>query len=213
MLPFRRKKFCFTFSVVVMNLRKLIPGRFSVAVGSLPFKLRGSSSGQSLIEIALLLPLLMMCAAYGVDFGYFFIASANLTSATRNAAEYSIQGYQSSGQITLPAAGPSSAITSVSSLVLADLAGLANSASQASVQVCSKSIGISGNATKCSSYGPTVQGSSSTAPQIDPEAPLFLLNRVDVTYTVSPPIPLTFFNVSLLPNLSFHRFVSMRVMD
>lgn len=204
----------FHFSAAVMNLRKLISGRSPVAVGSLPFRLRGSSSGQSLIEIALLLPLLLMCAAYGVDFGYFFIVSANLTSATRNAAEYSVQGYQSPGQISLPAAGPSSSITSVSSLALGDLAGLANSANQATVQVCSKSIGTSGKVTKCSSYGPSVPGGgASTAPQTDPEAPLFLLNRVDVTYTVDPPIPLTFFKVSLLPTLSFHRFVSMRVMD
>jgi hypothetical protein len=101
----------------------------------------------------------------------------------------------------------------VAALALGDLAGLANTASQATVQVCSKSIGISGNVTKCSSYGPTVSTSTATAPQTDPEAPTFLLNRVDVTYTVAPPIPMTFFSVSLLPTLQFHRFVSMRVMD
>lgn len=196
-----------------MNLRKLIPGHHRVAINSRPFRLRGSSSGQSLIEVAVLLPLLLLCAAYGVDFGYFFLVSANLNSATRSAVEYSVQGYQSAGQITLPAAGPSSTATSVSSLALGDLAGLASSATQATVQVCSKSIGVSGNVTKCSSYGPSVAGSNSVAPQTDPEAPLFLLNRVDVTYTVQPPIPLRFFSVSLLPNLAFHRFVSMRVMD
>jgi Flp pilus assembly protein TadG len=172
-----------------------------------------TSSGQSLIEVALFLPLLVLCGAYAVDFGYFFIVSANLTSSTRNAVEYSIQGYQTPGQATLPAAGPSSTITSVSALALGDLAGLANSATLATVQVCSKSVGTTGKATNCSSYGPTVSTSTSTSPQIDPEAPTFLLNRVDVTYKVQPPIPLSFFRVSLLPTLSFHRYVSMRVMD
>jgi Flp pilus assembly protein TadG len=174
-------------------------------------RFRATSSGQSLIEVAVLLPLLLLFAAYAVDFGYFFIVSANLASSTRNAAEYSIQGYQTPGQATLPAAGPSATTTSVSALALADLAGLANSAT--TVQVCSKSIGTTGNATNCLSYtGPSVS-STSTALQTDPEAPTFLLNRVDVTYTVQPPIPLSFFHVSLLPTLSFHRYVSMRVMD
>jgi Flp pilus assembly protein TadG len=190
-----------------------MPERSRVLTQLLPSGLRGTVSGQSLIEVALFLPLLVLCAAYAVDFGYFFIVSANLNSSTRNAAEYSIQGYQSPGQTALPVAGPGSATASVSALALADLAGLANSAMQATVQVCSKSVGISGKVTNCSSYGPTVSTSTATAPQTDPEAPTFLLNRVDVTYTVEPPIPLSFFKISLLPSMSIHRFVSMRVMD
>jgi hypothetical protein len=50
-------------------------------------------------------------------------------------------------------------------------------------------------------------------PATDPEAPTFLLNRVDVTYTVQPPIPLSFFSYPLLPSMKFHRQVSMRAMD
>jgi Flp pilus assembly protein TadG len=190
-----------------------MPERSRVVTHSLLPSFGTSASGQSLIEVALFLPLMVLCAAYAVDFGYFFIVSANLTSSTRNAAEYSIQGYESPGQTTLPVAGPSSATISVSALALADLAGLANSATQATVQVCSKSVGTTGKVTNCSSFGPAVSTSTATAPQTDPEAPTFLLNRVDVTYTVEPPIPLSFFSVSLLPKMSFHRFVSMRVMD
>ncbi len=171
------------------------------------------SSGQSLLEAAVFLPLIFLCAAYAVDFGYFFIVCANLTSSARNAAEYSIQGYQSPGQIVLPPAGPSTTNTSVAALAIGDLAGLSQSSTVATVQVCSKSVGTSGNVTKCSSYGPAVSTSTTTASQTDPEAPTFLLNRVDVTYTVQPPVPLTFFSVSLLPTLSFQRHVSMRVMD
>jgi hypothetical protein len=196
-----------------MILRTSPRSRPPAATRSRFFLFGTAASGQSLVEVAVFLPLLLLAAAYAVDFGYFFIVCANLTSSARNAAEYSIQGYESPGQSTLPAAGPSSTTTSVSALALGDLAGVANAGTLATVQVCSKSVGISGNVTKCSSFGPAVSTSTTTAAQTDPEAPTFLLNRVDVTYTVTPPVKLSFFGVSLLPTLSFRRFVSMRAMD
>jgi hypothetical protein len=103
-----------------------------------------------------------------------------------------------------------SSVTSVSALALGDLSGLASASTTTTVQVCSKSVGISNNLTQCASYGPA--GTTYT-PTADPEAPTFLLNRVDLTYTVHPPIPLSFFSYSLLPSLTFHREVSMRVLD
>lgn len=187
-------------------------GRRLVADNPSRCRFRGTD-GQSLVEVAVFLPILLLCAAYAVDFGYFFVVSANLTSSARSAVEYSIQGYSTPGQASLPSAGPSSSTTSVSALALGDLTSIANSGVQTSVQVCSKSVGTTGNVTNCSDYGPSVSSNSTTAVQTDPEAPTFLLNRVDVTYTVEPPIPLTFFSVSLLPTLSFHRYASMRVMD
>lgn len=204
-------KFCCTFAAVMKQPIQL-PRFIKRFVDVLPC-LRGASSGQSLVEVAFFVPVVFLCAAYTVDFAYFFIVSANLTSAARSAAEYSIQGYSSPGQTTLASAGPSSASASVCSLALGDLAGIANSGIQTSVQVCSKSVGVTGNVTNCSSYGPSESTNTTTAVQTDPEAPTFLLNRVDVTYTVEPPVPLTFFSVSLLPTLSFHRYASMRVMD
>ncbi len=172
-------------------------------------KLR-EDDGQSLLETALFLPLLVLLAAFAVDFGYFFIVAANLSSSSRNAAEYSIQGYESPGQGALPAAGPLSSVTSVSALAVGDLSGLASASTTTTVQVCSKSIGVTNNVTQCANYGPA--GAAYT-PGTDPEAPTFLLNRVDVTYTVQPPIPLSFFSHPLVPSLSFHRQVSMRVLD
>jgi Flp pilus assembly protein TadG len=172
-----------------------------------------SNRGQSLVEVAVLLPIFVLLAAYAVDFGYFFMVCSNLVSSTRNAVEYSIQGYQSPGQSALPAAGPATSTASVSALALGDVAGLADSATTTSVQVCSKAVGISSNVTKCSDYGPASSYNTATAAQTDPEAPTFYLNRVDVTYTIQPPMPLSFFSVPLLPSLSFHRHVSMRAMD
>lgn len=166
--------------------------------------------GQSLVETAVFLPILILLVAYAVDFGYFFIVAANLTSASRNAAEYSVQGFDSPAQSALPIAGPITTNTSVAALAVGDLSSLAASATTTTVEVCSKSIGTTNNITNCSSYGPA--GTVFT-PAADPEAPTFFLNRVDVTYTVQPPIPLSFFSYSLLPTMKFHRQVSMRAMD
>lgn len=173
--------------------------------------LRYSAAGSSLLEVAVFLPIVVMCGVYAAEFAYFFIISTTLLTSSRNAVEYSVQGYQSPGQIALPVAGPVATTSSVASLALADVGG--TNATTATVQVCSKSVGVSSNVTKCVSYGPTVSTSTATAPQTDPEAPTFLLNRVDVTYTVKPPIPVTWFKVSLVPSLSFHAHASMRMMD
>ncbi len=146
---------------------------------------------------------------YAVDLGYFFLVAANLTSSARGAAEYSVQGYESASQGVVPAAGPITSTSSVSALAVGDLS-LLDAATTTTVQVCTKSLGMNGNLPNCSSYGPS--GTSYT-PAADPEAPTFALQRVDVTYTVQPPVPMSFFNYSLLPQLNFHRQVSMRAAD
>jgi Flp pilus assembly protein TadG len=167
-------------------------------------------TGQSMVEIACFVPILMLLMGYAIDFGYFFIAAAVITSSARNATEYSIQGFQGPAQGTLPAAGPSTTTTSVAATALADLTGLVSSGTTTTVEVCSKANGMNGNVPNCTSYGPT--GTTYT-PAADPEAPRFVMQRVDVTYTVQPPIPMTFFKVTLLPSLKFHRVVCMRAMD
>lgn len=173
-------------------------------------RFRRDRAGASLVEIAVMIPLLALVMAYAVDYGYFFIAAANISSAAKNATEYSVQGYMSATQGTLPSAGPITTTNTVSALALSAVSSLLNSSTTTAIQVCSKSIGTNGSLTKCSSYGAT--GTSYT-PDADPESTHFYLNRVDITYTVQPPIPVSFFNVSLLPSMSFHRQVSMRALD
>ena len=56
-------------------------------------------------------------------------------------------------------------------------------------------------------------GTQQYAPDPDPEAPMFLLQRVDVLYTVQPPIPLSFFSLMLMPPLTLHRTVEYRAVD
>jgi Flp pilus assembly protein TadG len=169
-----------------------------------------STSGQSLVELAVAVPIMVILMAYAVDYGYFFIAAAGITFATRNAAEYASAGYQAPGQPTLPPAGPDTTTNTVSAEAIAGLATFNSSSTTTSVQVCSKSNGVANNVARCTSYGPSA---SSYTPAADPEAPNFVLQRVDVTYTVQPPIPLSFFKISLLPALTFHRQVSMRALD
>ena len=51
-----------------------------------------SQRGASLIELALTLPLLLMIALNALNFGYFFLVALNLSSASRSATLYAIQG-------------------------------------------------------------------------------------------------------------------------
>lgn len=162
-----------------------------------------------------MMTIMTMLLIYAVDFGYFFIVAANLTSAARNAAEFSIQGYQSPGQNSLPTPGPPNTANTVAALALADLGALAKSTTVTTITVCSAGIGTSNDYTKCDTYnyagGSTpYTATASTATEADPEAPTFYLNRVDVTYTVQPPIPVSLFGASLVPNARFHRYVVMR---
>jgi Flp pilus assembly protein TadG len=152
------------------------------------------ANGQSLLETALFLPVLLLVMAYAVDYGYFFFVAADLASASRNAMEYSIQGSQAPAQSPIPAAGPIGTAASIASLAVADV-NLLNASTTTAVQVCSASLGMNGNIPNCSSYGP---GGAAYTPATDPEAPTFVLQRVDITYTVQPPVPLRFFNVAHL---------------
>ncbi|WP_348269137.1 TadE/TadG family type IV pilus assembly protein [Edaphobacter paludis] len=152
--------------------------------------------GQSLIEVALFVPLFTLLIIYAVDFGFFFLAATTLTTAARNAASFAIQGVKSPSLAAEPAA------SLVQSLAIASI-GLPN-ASSAKVQVCSNSVGTpsASNIAQCTS--------STYTAGTDPESPIFQLNRVDIVYTVTPPIPLP---AGVFPNLTFHRYVEMRAIQ
>lgn len=177
--------------------------RFNRAGGSRPW-LRGEE-GQSLVELALMIPIFTILVCYAVDFGYFFLVATSLNSAARNAMEYGIQGTSSPAQ----AAQPSAAV--VANLAIASIGLSTASTSTVSIQVCSGAVGVTmpANTAQCTSPSTGAGGVSGT-PDTDPESPTFQLNRVDVVYTVTPPVPIP---VSILPTLTFHRMVEMRRMQ
>jgi hypothetical protein len=189
------------------------------------------TQGQSIIETALLMPIMLLIAFNAINFGYFFFVAVNLAAAPRAGAQYSIIGFSTPQSAAIPPPGPigagcptsaTSTDVYVCSLVFQDIAGvLANSAS-ATVRVCSSMAGTpigsgSGKHSACQTFGGgTVSGSA--AP--DPEAPLFILDRVDVQYAVSPiipafqlPTPAGPISLTLIPNLNFRRQISMREMN
>ena len=193
--------------------------------------LRGSS-GQALIETALILPLLLMIVLNAVNFAYFFLMTLNITAASRSAAIYSVMGSSTPASMAYANGGPSTTASTVSYLAIQDLTGAVYSPStQAGVQVCSSSVGIvnAGTAnmqTSCAKYG-TI--GSFPAAEPDPEksagstSPAFLLNRIDIAYQFSPPIPLSPFNIIVLATpicssgggtvtCTFYRHVEMREM-
>jgi Flp pilus assembly protein TadG len=182
-------------------------------------KLARNSSGQALIETAIMLPLLLVIVLNAVNFAFFFLMALNITSSSHSSGIYSVMGGATPAARALPPAGP---------LAYQDLTGAVStpSTSNTGVNVCSSTVGISGSGsttvTTCTSNG--AGGGFPSSAEADPEAPSFLLGRVDVAYKFSPPIPFSAFNLIVLaaPNCvssggtvtcTFYRHVVMREMQ
>ena len=166
------------------------------------------SRGQSLVETALMIPLLLVLILNAVNFGYFLLVTLNLTSAARSGIEYAIQGSSTVANTSLPTAVGTSA-TTVSSLISQELGSL-NSGTLA-VKICSLN-------RPCQTSG---SGGQFGTPDADPEsASGFALNRIDVSYTFTTLIPTAPFNLvvgsfptcRLNGNCTFNRHAEMRAM-
>jgi hypothetical protein len=191
-------------------------------------KFGGGSSGQALIETVLLMPLLLIIILNAVNFGYFFLMALNITSASRSSAIYSVMGSSTPAAMALPQAGPVGTTTTVSYLAIQDLTGAVYSPStKAVVHVCSPSVGILNPGTTTQKSDCTTFGSGSfPASDPDPEmnagntVPAFMLNRVDIAYQFTVPIPLFPFDAIVLVSsactssgtCTFYRHSIMRVM-
>lgn len=166
---------------------------------------RSQDEGQSLLETAVAMPLLLGIAFNLINLGYFWFMVLTLAAAPRQGVQYSTQG----GVAATSTASPSA--TAVSNLVYENMTNAAHGATttNTSVRVCTSTVGVDSttHVALCNSFGPAA---TFTAIAADPEAPVFVLNRVDVRYTVTPIIPGTAFNVVLPANMAFHRQVSMR---
>src|SRR5258708_30764813 len=113
---------------------------------------RRSSRGQSLLETALMMPLMLGGVLNAVNLGYFFFVTVNLSAAARTAAEYSVVGPGSPGTTAYPpacnklASCPGGGPT-VTDLLYQDLTGAVANATNANVTVCSPSVIVSGSGT------------------------------------------------------------------
>jgi len=169
--------------------------------------LRRDRTGQSLIEAALILPLLIMLAFNAINVGYFFCVCLNLTTASRMGVGYSASGTSSVLQAAVPSA------STVSSLVYENLTGTLPSAVHTPIRVCTLALGLTGSGSSqipnCASYGAHPGTFASLQP--DPEAPYLLLHSVDVEYAPTPLIPGSAFNL-FGSSLVFHRTTIMRAM-
>src|SRR5215469_13350407 len=166
-------------------------------------KLKRVSRGQSLIETALMLPLMLFLVLNADNFGYFFLMMINLTGASRTAGTYAIMGSSTPAASALPASGPSTNLLSVTYLTQQDLTGAVYNPTGASVQVCSpintngSGSGVNGSGTTqksncitCTGTSCGAVGTGSPQPDTDPEntatTTQFVLNRVDINYTFTP---------------------------
>jgi len=160
--------------------------------------------GQSLVETALTLPLLLGIGFNIINWGYLWFMVLALSAAPRMGVQYATQG-GAAGKATAPPTA------TVRDLVWENVTNAVHRAttSTVAVQVCSSAKGVDSTTgiAQCDQFGPAY---AFPAPAADPEQPVYVLDRVDVEYTVTPIIPGTAFTVILPPNLKFHRQVSMR---
>lgn len=185
------------------------------------------SRGQSLVETALMLPLLIMLVLNVVNLAYFFLVTVNLTGAARTSILYAIEGGATPATSALPSAGgtsgtPATSTASVAYLVFQDLTGALWNPTGATVQVCSQSnVDPSGagdntttggvqrsNCVTCTSAGCGSVGIGSPVPDADPEARSatctaanncgpYILNQVRISYPFNPLIPGRIFNIPI----------------
>ena len=163
-------------------------------------RFRRSQRGQSLIEFALIFPLLFLLVANVVNFGAFCFAWITVTDAARAGAEYLMLGGISVGGPSPPTAAQ------VTTLVTNDVVALPNKASL-EVRVCTNNNGT----TSCS-------GPGTYTPPFDPEDKTkYVLASVRVTYTYQPLIPLWEFPFlgihATLPPTTIHRDAQVRMLQ
>jgi Flp pilus assembly protein TadG len=181
-----------------------------------------NSRGQSLVETAIMLPLLILLLLNVVNMGYFFLVSMNLEGAARSAGLYSIEGsYTPYGQEEAPSGtATGSALTTtagtVAYTIYQDLTGAVwnPTASSTKIQVCTQvnvnsttASGLNTQSSKqlancmvCDSSNGCAAANTyagSPPPAADPEQPNFILNEVDIWYQFNTLFPGRIFNVPL----------------
>ncbi len=161
-------------------------------------EIRRSERGQSLVEFALMLPLLFLLVANVVNFGSFCYAWITLTNAARAGAEYMMLGGASVNGPSAPTAAQVTTLVNSAAVRLPNIASL-------QVRVCTNNAGT----ISCS-------GPGTYTPPPDPETG-YVLGSVRVTYTYQPLIPLWDFPSlgihATLPPTAMHRESRVRMLQ
>jgi Flp pilus assembly protein TadG len=203
---------------------------------------RKRETGQSLVEFALMLPLLLILLVNVVNFAGFFYAFIAVADASRSAGDYTIMGSiaysgtdasgASAGTLKAPSDNGSTGAQAVANMLGTDLLALPNrtsvvvrlcelnpsssAISNATCNVCNNSAGT--GTMSCTSGS----GSYTNNPTPDTstgEGSNYTLTWVDVSYTYNPFIPLGFrfpglgLGVTLPSNLVLHRQSIYRVLN
>jgi Flp pilus assembly protein TadG len=173
--------------------------------------MRNNNDGAGLLETAVAMPVLFAIAFNIINLAYFWFMVLTLSAAPRQAVQFSVQGGAASDN-----GGPPKT-DAVSQVVFDNMTNAVKGAtsSNTAVRVCAANSFAAVNTTigtGCDPYGNTAFTfpAPTTACCKDPEAPFFVMNRVDVEFTVTPIIPGAAFGVLLPSNLKFSRHVSMR---
>jgi Flp pilus assembly protein TadG len=197
-----------------------------------------SRSGQSLLEMALILPLMLLLIVNTANFGSFFYDWITVAGAVRSGAQYMALAGASVG---FPPEASASQITTV---IANDLKSLPNASSNVTVKVCTNNasggtaifdategaVNSSGNPIACTcagtnggaktcpaNEGGSTNGGNNTNGFTDPEPISYVLATVDVSYNYQPLIALVNFpglNIyTTLPPTTIHRTAVMRMLN
>ena len=165
---------------------------------------RRRAGGQSLVEFALLVPLLFLLIVNAVNFGGFFYAWITIANAARVGAQYTVMA-----GATVQSPKPPTA-AQVYNLIQADVSALPGAGSLV-VRSCTNNDGT----INCTTTG---SGSFPDPPaDARPEASLYVMSWTDVRYTYQPFIPLFSFPglglYATLPPTTIHRQAVMRMIQ
>jgi len=165
--------------------------------------------GHSMIEFALVLPMIFLLIVNAVNFGTYLYAAITVANAARAGAEYSIMG----GAMATAPGTPTNA--QVATLVTNDIISLPNRASL-QVRVCRNKNGV--ESCVCVVGACTGMGTTPADPEnTGAAAALYEVSAVDATYTYQPLIPLWSIPGlgirATIPAITIHRKSVMRVMS
>jgi Flp pilus assembly protein TadG len=160
---------------------------------------RAAEQGQSLVEYAFMLPFLFLLLVNCVNFGVFIYDWIEVANAARAGAQYAILSGASAGSLTA-ATG-----TQITALIKADMVSLP---ATPTISICTNNNGTL----------TTLAGTcSTTTTPADPEAPLYVLATVDVSYAYTPMTgALSFPKLGIhatIPPTTIHRQAVMRMIQ